>query len=220
MTFDGLRPKRLVVVAGTATEIGKTWVAARLARDLRATGYDVIARKPAQSFDPGDPSTDAHALAAATGAEPTEVCPRHRWYPAAMAPPMAAEYLERPSFSIEDLVAEIDWPLPSPDVALVESAGGVRSPLAADGDTVTLVELLQPDLVLLVADAELGTINSVTLSLEALDRGSHVAKIVVVLNRFEPIDELHRRNRDWLADHLGVDVLVSVPSVLAAVRPR
>lgn len=219
MTFDGLRPRKLVVVAGTGTEIGKTWVASRIARDLRATGYEVIARKPAQSFDPGDSSTDAHVLAAATGEEPSAVCPRHRWYPAAMAPPMAAEYLERPPFSIEDLVAEIDWPLPAPDVALVESAGGVRSPLAPDGDTVTLVELLQPDVVLLVADAELGTINSVTMSLEALDRGAHVARPVVVLNRFEQIDELHRRNRDWLADHLGVDVLVTVAGVLAAVRP-
>lgn len=219
MTFDGLRPRKLVVVAGTGTEIGKTWVASRIARDLRATGYEVIARKPAQSFDPADSSTDAHVLAAATGEEPSMVCPRHRWYPAAMAPPMAAEYLERPPFSIEDLVAEIDWPLPAPDVALVESAGGVRSPLARDGDTVTLVELLQPDIVLLVADAELGTINSVTMSLEALDRGAHVARPVVVLNRFEQIDELHRRNRDWLADHLGVDVLVTVAGVLGAVRP-
>ena len=95
MTFDGLRPRKLVVVAGTGTEIGKTWVAARLARDLRATGYEVIARKPAQSFDPGDSSTDAHVLAAATGEEPSMVCPRHRWYPAAMAPPMAADH--RPS---------------------------------------------------------------------------------------------------------------------------
>lgn len=219
MTFDGLRPRRLVVVAGTGTEVGKTWVAARLLRDLRASGLDVIARKPAQSFDPGDPTTDAHLLADASGETPTDVCPRVRWYPVAMAPPMAAESLERPAFSIEDLVAEIDWPLPAPDVALVESVGGVRSPLAPDGDTVTLVELLQPDLVLLVADAELGTINSVTLSLEALDRGAHVARPIVVLNRFDPMDELHRRNRDWLAGHLDVEILASVPAVLAAIRP-
>jgi len=48
MTFDGLRPQRLVVVVGTGTEIGKTYVTARLLRDLRSKGIDVAARKPAQ----------------------------------------------------------------------------------------------------------------------------------------------------------------------------
>lgn len=216
--FDGLRPGRLVVVAGTATEVGKTWVSCRILRDLRSAGLDVIARKPAQSFDPADPTTDAHLLGDATGESAHEVCPRSRWYPAAMAPPMAAESLDRASFTVDDLVAEIDWPLPAPDIALVESVGGVRSPLADDGDTITLIERLQPDLVLLVADAGLGTINSVALSLEAIDRGAHVARPVVVLNRFDPLDDLHHRNRDWLVRRLGVEAYSSVPQVLAAVR--
>lgn len=220
MTFDGLRPQRLVVVVGTRTEVGKTWVAARLLRDLRASGLEVAARKPVQSFDPDDPLTDAHLLADASGETPTVVCPRQRWYPLAMAPPMAADALARPAFSIEDLVSEIEWPLPAPDVAFVESVGGVRSPMATNGDAVTLVELLQPDIVLLVADAGLGTINDVSLSLDAIDRGAHVATPVVVLNRFDPADDLHRRNRDWLVDHLEVDVLSSVPAVLAKITAR
>ena len=48
---------------------------------------------------------------------------------------------------------------------------------------------------MLVADAGLGTINSVRLSVGALagPRG-----LVVFLNRFDAADDLHRRNRDWL----------------------
>lgn len=220
MTFDGLRPQRLVVVVGTGTEVGKTWVTSRLLRDLRASGLAVAARKPVQSFDQDDPFTDAHLLADASGESPTDVCPRHRWYPLPMAPPMAAEALARPAFSIEDLVAEIQWPLPAPDVAFVESVGGVRSPMAANGDAIALVELLQPDIVLLVADAGLGTINDVTLSLDAIDQGAHVATPVVVLNRFDPADDLHQRNRNWLDAHLEVDVLSSVPPVLAKISGR
>ncbi len=220
MTFDGLRPQRLVVVVGTGTEVGKTWVTSRLLRDLRASGLAVAARKPVQSFDQDDPFTDAHLLADASGESPTDVCPRHRWYPLPMAPPMAAEALARPAFSIEDLVAEIQWPLPAPDVAFVESVGGVRSPMAANGDAIALVELLQPDVVLLVADAGLGTINDVTLSLDAIDQGAHVATPVVVLNRFDPADDLHQRNRNWLDAHLEVDVLSSVPPVLAKISGR
>ena len=63
------RPSRLVVVAGTATEVGKTWVGAAVARELRDRGTTVAARKPAQSFEPADVEpggigTDADALAA------------------------------------------------------------------------------------------------------------------------------------------------------------
>lgn len=209
---------RLVVVVGTGTEVGKTWVGAHLLRDLRAEGNEVAARKPAQSFDPDDRRTDAHTLAAATGEDPSDVCPRHRWYPVAMAPPMAADVLGRPPFTIADLVAETAWPVPGPALGLFETAGGVRSPHATDGDAVSLIEALQPDVVLLVADAGLGTINSVRLSLEALDHGSHVATPVVFLNRFDPADELHRRNREWLASHLDVEVLATVPALVARIR--
>ena len=213
------RPRRLIVVTGTATEIGKTWVAARLLRELRAEGFSVAARKPAQSFDPDDALTDAHHLAKATGEEPADVCPRHRWFPVPMAPPMAADALGRPSFTIAELAAEITWPVPAPDIAMVECAGGVRSPHAIDGDAISLIEELQPDLVLLVADAGLGTINSVRLSLEAIDHGSHVATPIVVLNRYDPSIELHRRNREWLESQLPVEVLSSVPAVMNRLRP-
>jgi dethiobiotin synthetase len=219
MTFDGLRPRRLIVVAGTRTEVGKTWVASRLLRELRGEGVEVAARKPVQSFDPEEPLTDAHHLAEATGEDPVDVCPRHRWYPVPMAPPMAAEVLGRPPFTMEDLASEVAWPLPAPDLAIVEAVGGVRSPMASNGDTITLIEILQPDVILLVADADLGTINNVRLSLDAIDQGSHVATPVVVLNRFDPADEFHRRNRDWLTAHLEVEVLASVPAVMARLRP-
>lgn len=156
--LTGLRPRRLVVVVGTGTDVGKTWVAARLLSELRGAGATVAARKPAQSFDPGeDPSDlDAAVLGAASGEAPEVVCPAHRWYEVPMAPPMAAEALGRPPFRSADLVDELQWPTDPVDVGLVETAGGVRSPLAADGDCASFCAALAPDLVVLVADAGLG----------------------------------------------------------------
>ena len=215
----GPRPARLVVVVGTGTEVGKTWVASRLLRDLRAEGHAVAARKPAQSFGAADRTTDAHVLGAATGEEPTVVCPRHRWYTEPMAPPMAADALGRPPFTVEDLFDETTWPDPPPALGLVETAGGVRSPQAHDGDAVALVERLEPDVVVLVADAGLGAINAVRLSLEAVDHGAHVAERLVVLNRHDPADDLHRRNRAWLEGALDAEVLTSVPALVARLRP-
>jgi dethiobiotin synthetase len=202
-----------VLVAGTGTEIGKTFVTARLATALRERGIAVAARKPAQSFDPDDRQpTDADVLAAATGEDPHAVCPPHRRFAQAVAPPMAADALGAPPFTIADLANETRAGVPSDALALVESAGGVRSPLAADGDTVSFADALRPALVLLVADAALGTINVVRLSVDALARH----RVVVFLNRFDDADELHRRNRDWLVTRAGLEV-VADPETLANV---
>jgi dethiobiotin synthetase len=201
---------RTVVVAGTGTEVGKTWVTAELARALRRRGIAVAARKPVQSFAPAATGpTDAEVLAAATGEEPGEVCATHRWLPRAMAPPMAADALGLTAFTIADLAAEIADGMATNALVLVESVGGVRSPLAADGDTVALVDALRPALVVLVADASLGTINLVLLSIDALD--GH--RVVVHLNRFDPDDELQRRNRDWLVTRQGLDVVTDIEAL-------
>jgi dethiobiotin synthetase len=193
-----------VVVAGTATEIGKTWVTAELAAALVHRGIAVAARKPVQSFDPeADWPTDADLLGAATGEEPHTVCPRHRWLPRAMAPPMAADALGAPAFTVSDLVAEVRESTLDASITLVESVGGVRSPIASDGDTVTLAEALHPALIVLVADAELGTINAVRLSVDALVPYS----VVVYLNRFDRDEELHARNHDWLVTRVGLEVV-------------
>jgi len=208
------RPERLVLVTGTGTEVGKTWVACRLARALRARGLMVAARKPAQSYDRHDDEadTDAGLLAHATGDHPAIVCPRHRWYPVPMAPPMAAEALGRPPFTIADLAAELVWS-PGVGVGLVEAAGGVRSPLAADGDTAALAGAVRPERVLLVADAGLGTINAVRLSAEALAPWP----VTVVLNRYDPGDDLHVRNHEWLTVRDGLDVAVDVTDLVATI---
>lgn len=197
-----------VVVTATGTEVGKTWVTTAVLRHLRALGVAAHGRKPVQSFAPGDPTTDADELATA-GEEPVDrVCPPHRRLPIPMAPPMAADALGLPGFTIADLVAEI---APGPGLALVESAGGLRSPLADDGDTLALVAALDPDAVVLVADAGLGTINLVRLCCEALGRERAV---IVHLNRFDPADDLHVRNRNWLVTREGLGV-VTDPEALA-----
>jgi dethiobiotin synthetase len=210
-----MRPRRVVAVVGTSTDIGKTWLAARILTDLRAAGLQVAARKPAQSFDPADDPTslDAAVLGAATGETADVVCPRHRWYEIPMAPPMAADALGRPPFSIEDLTSEVLWPVEAVDIGLVETAGGVRSPLAADGDCLDFCAALAPDLIVLVADAGLGTINAVRLNAKAMaPLGLPTA---VVLNRFDPASDLHRRNLEWLRGRDGFRVL-AVPAGEAA----
>ncbi|MFM8238221.1 MAG: ATP-dependent dethiobiotin synthetase BioD [Actinomycetota bacterium] len=198
----------IVFVTGTGTEVGKTWVTAAVLRELRARGIAAHGRKPAQSFAPGDPTTDAAELAAAGGEQPEVVCPPHRWLPTPMAPPMAAAALGLPPFTIADLVAEV---APGAGLALIEGAGGLRAPIAEDGDNLTLIEALDPAAVVLVADAGLGTINLTRLCCDAIgpDR-----EVIVILNRFDAGDDLHRRNHEWLVTREGLGV-VTDPEALA-----
>ena len=196
-----MRPECLVAIVGTHTEVGKTWAGRQLLQNWSTLGYRVAARKPVQSFEPGSGPTDAELLAGASGEAVHDVCPAHRWYACAMAPPMAAEVLHRPRIALADLVAEITWP-DGTEVGLVETVGGVLSPLAHDASSLDLVRLLEPDDVVLVGDAGLGTINAIRLATAVL--APH--RIHVLLNKYDPSSQLHRLNAEWLRqqDHLHV----------------
>ena len=130
-----------------------------------------------------------------------------------MAPPMAAAALGRPPFTVTDLVGELAWP-DGVEVGFVETAGGVRSPIAEDGDCADLLDALRPDVVVLVADAGLGTLNLVRLSADAL--AGH--RLLVVLNRFDEDDALHVANAAWLRERDGSDVVTSVDALATALR--
>lgn len=207
----------IVVVTGTGTDIGKTWFTAATIEALRAGGHAVAARKPVQSFAPGDPGpTDADVLSRATGEAVDTVCPRHRWLPMAVAPPIAAVALGLAPFTIAELAAEVRAGAPRDDaVVFVEGAGGVRSPVADDGDTASLARALAADRLVIVADAGLGTINAVRLTAAALTNWVPV----IALNRYDEADAIHVANRAWLADRDGFTVVVS-PAELAEILTR
>jgi dethiobiotin synthetase len=132
-----------------------------------------------------------------------------------MAPPRAADALGFPPFTVADLVRELDLDHQGTGSAFVEGAGGPRSPFTADGDNVDLARAIGARLAILVADAGLGTINAVRLSVDAFTGFD----TVVILNRYEETDDLHVRNADWLVD-AGYQVLTSVDALAVAVEER
>jgi dethiobiotin synthetase len=206
-----VRPSAVIVVTGTGTEIGKTWVASAVAVEARRRGWSVAARKPLQSYDAGDHETDADRLAVASGEDSVVVCPPERSYPLPLAPPMAAEALGRSVPSVQDVARALveSWP-GRRDLGVVEGAGGVASPLAADGDTAALARAVSADGVVLVADPSLGVISSVRLAMQALTGIS----TVVYLNRFDGTNDLHDRNRTWLVERDRFTVITSPSSLL------
>jgi dethiobiotin synthetase len=173
--------KRLFV-AGTGTDLGKTHIACALLRAARARGMTVDAFKPVVSgFDPDAPETsDPARLAAALGRPEAwgEISPRR--YRAPLAPNLAAR-LEGKTLAMADLVADCRAWLDTRtvDLALVEGAGGVMSPMTDDATNLDLMTALGLP-VLLVAGSYLGTASHLLTALEVLrTRGLTVAAIVV-----------------------------------------
>ena len=75
---------------------------------------------------------------------------------------------------------------------------------------VDLAAALQPDTIVLVADAGLGTVNAVLLSIAPFPE----FPTVVILNRYDDSLDLHRRNLAWLQTRKGLEV-VTTPEALS-----
>lgn len=169
-------------VAGTGTDLGKTHVGCALLEATRARGLRVDAFKPVVSgFDPAEPeASDPARLAAALGRPDAwmEVSPRR--YRAPLAPNLAAR-LEGDVLRMDDLVADCRTWLRGRDIdlALVEGAGGVMSPMTDDATNLDLMAALALP-VLLVAGSYLGTASHLLTALEVVRaRGLTVAAIVI-----------------------------------------
>jgi len=177
---------RGLFITGTDTEIGKTYVAALVARQLVAEGRRVGVYKPAASGcshrDGTLVSDDALALWQAAGSpgKLAEVCPQV--FAAPLAPHLAAA-AEGRRLDARLLRTGIEPWLQRSDIVLVEGAGGLLSPLGQEEFVADLAYDFGFPLVVVAAD-RLGVINHVlqTLVVASTFRdGLDVAGIV--LNR-------------------------------------
>jgi dethiobiotin synthetase len=201
-----------VFVTGTGTEVGKTVVAASIARKLANEGKRVAVFKPAVtglddfpadgtiSHDIGGFSAhrpDHLVLRDAAGSSQTdeEVAPYR--YGAPMSPHLAAS-LAGEEISRERLLAAARAAADGADALVCEGVGGLLVPLAPD----YLVRDFAVDLglpLVVAASPGLGTINHTLLTLEAARAaGLEVAKVVLTPWPDEP-SQIERSNLDTIS---------------------
>jgi dethiobiotin synthetase len=185
----------VLVVTGTDTGVGKTIACAALACHARQGGVDVAVCKPVQTgTDTGD--DDLADVARLSGV--TELAGLAR-YPLPLAPVAAAHHAGMSLPTRDEIVALVRGIDRPGRLTLVEGAGGLLVELAQQGVTLRdlAVDLAAP--VLVVARAELGTLNHTALTLEALAaHGLSCAGLVIGSWPARP-DTVHSFNRCALA---------------------
>ncbi len=182
---------RGLFITGTDTGVGKTYVAALIARSLRAAGRRVGVYKPAASGctrqADGEEliSDDALALWKAAG-EPGDlehVCPQR--FAAPLAPHLAAAQ-EGKRVNALLLQSGLDYWRERSEIVLVEGSGGLMSPLGETGYNGDLAAKLGLPLVIVARNA-LGTINATLQTLVAATAfGEGLAVAGIVLNHPAP----------------------------------
>lgn len=194
---------RGVFLAGTGTGCGKTWLGRGLARALVRAGRSVAALKPVESGVTASGPADALALAAACRRPELAHAPGLARYRAPLSPLAAAREGE-PALDASALVRAVRA-LASADVAIVEGAGGLLSPLAPGWSNAELAHGLGLPAILVAPDA-LGTLSFTRTAVEsALARALSVSAVVLVAPAAR--DGSERQNASILASELRLPVL-------------
>jgi dethiobiotin synthetase len=194
-----------VFVTGTGTEVGKTIVAAVIARTLAKEGKRVAVFKPAVTGLEEEGETDHALLRRASGSEQSdeEIAP-YRYGPPAS--PHLAAALAGEEIDPVRLRAAAAAAAANADAIVCEGVGGLLVPLSPT----YLVRDLATDLgypLVIVARPGLGTINHTLLTVEAA-RSANLDLAAIVLNPWaEEPTEIERSNRETLADLSDARVL-------------
>ena len=154
----------VLVVTGTGTGVGKTVVTAALASAARQAHVDVAVCKPVQTGTAtgGDDLAEVNRLSGLTKAVGLAR------YPQPLAPSAAAEQAGK-SLPTRNNVLKLIRALDRPgQLTLVEGAGGLLVELTDTGATLRDLAADLGAAVLVVATAELGTLNHAALTVESL----------------------------------------------------
>jgi dethiobiotin synthetase len=196
--------KQIIFITGTDTGAGKTVLTALLAEFLRAKKINVAALKPVCSGGRGD----AEKIFAALGGrmELDRVNPWH--FRAAITPSLAARQ-EKKRVRLAQVRAHIRAAQYEFDTVLVEGAGGLLSPLGEDFDSRDLIVKLDA-IPVLVAPNQLGAVNHILLTLEALPKRIRARCQVVLMSPCKP-DAATGSNAKLLAEFLPAGKIFTLP---------
>lgn len=202
-------------ITGTGTDVGKTFVTGLILKKLKDSGkhaaYYKAAmsgndRRPDKSLIPGD----AQYVKEISGIEQPldSMCPYI--YETAVSPHLASRLEGNPVQM--NVVAEGFCHLcASYDFVTMEGSGGILCPVCFDEGELWLEDVIRKLGLscLIVADAGLGTINSVVLTAEYM-RAKNISVKGIIFNHFHPGNVMEEDNLRMCEHRTGLRVLACV----------
>lgn len=204
-----------IFITASGTDIGKTYISALIVKKMREAGFNCGYYKPVLS---GVEISDGKLIKSdcnyviETAKIPTSAddCVTYRWEEA-VSPHLAAQRAgER--ICINKILEDYQKASHKYDYLLVEGAGGITCPLRLSDKEKYLLKDLIKELgtnILIAADAGLGTINSILLTVEyAKANGIKIEGII--LNNYEPDNFMHQDNLKQVEYLTGIKVIATV----------
>ena len=205
-------------VSGTGTDIGKTYVTGLLLKYIRDNGYNATYFKAALSGAIRDennnliPGDAVEVLTMANLDENTDFLVPYI-YETAVSPHLASQ-IEGNPVELSKVRSAYEEVSKKYDYILMEGSGGIVCPIRYEGkdnkNNIMLEDIIKfLDLdVILIADAGLGTINSIVTTVEYLkSKNIHVCGII--MNNYK--DELMENDNIKMVEELcDVDVIAKV----------
>ncbi len=202
-------------LTGTGTEVGKTFVTALIIKKLREAGkragyFKAAASGSQRTKDGVIVSADAAYVSRVSGLHGTlsEMVPYV--YENEYSPHLAAQAEGNP-LELSVVCSRYAAIAGQYDYVTMEGSGGIVCPLRYDSQVILLEDVIKKlGLgVLIVADAGLGTLNAVTLTVSYL-YGREIPVKGVILNRYKG-GVIEADNRKMVTRLTGVPVLAAVP---------
>lgn len=188
-----------IFITGTGTDVGKTFVTGLLIKKLQENGMKAAYYKAAMSGNerikegaliPGD----ALYVKTVSGiAQPlAQMCPYI--YETAVSPHLASR-IEGNPVVLEEVVKGFEEVCLQYDYVTMEGSGGILCPICFDEQELWLEDVIRRLGLssLIVADAGLGTINSVVLTVEYM-RAKNLPVKGILFNHFHPGDRMEEDN--------------------------
>ena len=186
-------------ITGTGTEIGKTYVTALIVKKLAETSESTAYFKAAMSGNekrkdgsliPGD----ALKVKTMSGIKQSleEMCPYV--YETAVSPHLASK-IEGNPVDMKKVLYSFDKEKKKYEYVTIEGSGGILCPLRFDEQKISLEDFIkEKDFnCLMIADAGLGTINSVVLTAEYM-KNKNMNLVGIIFNHYQEGNILHEDN--------------------------
>ena len=204
-----------IFITGTGTDVGKTYVAGLIAKKLKESGRRTAyykaamsgnARRDDGSLIPGD----AVFVKNISGIEQPveEMCPYI--YETAVSPHLASR-IEGNPVKMDVVKRGFDDVCKKYDYITMEGSGGILCPLCFDEEKLQLEDVIKELglACIIVANAGLGTINSVVLTCEYM-KSRNIEIRGIIFNHFHPGDVMEEDNLRMCEFMTGEKVIACV----------